>query len=82
MVPHLKTPIPNVFYHVLLFYLLIGSEFSCLTLLAKPYPVFGLTPMPQIPNQLQFIQSSAWCYIGGLSLARSHIKSSILFVNH
>ena len=54
MVPHLKTPILNCFYHLLWFYLLTVSEFSCLALLAKPYPVSGLTPMPQIPNQLEF----------------------------
>ena len=59
MVPHLKTPILNCFYHLLWFYLLAGSEFSCLVMLAKPYPVFGLTPLPHIPNQLHFIQKSA-----------------------
>ena len=52
MVPHLKTPILNCFYHLLWFYFLTDSEFSCLAMLAKPYPVFGLTPLPQIPNQL------------------------------
>ena len=50
MVPHLKTPILNCFYHLLWFYFLTDSEFSCLAMLAKPYPVSGPTPMPQIPN--------------------------------
>ena len=59
MVLNLKTPILNLFYHLLWFHLLTVSEFSCLALLAKPYPVSGLTPMPQIPNQLRFIQKSA-----------------------
>ena len=31
---------------------LTDSEFSCLAKLAKPFPVSGPTPMPQIPNQL------------------------------
>ena len=59
MVPHLKTPIPNCFYHLLWLYFLTDSEFRCLAMLAKPYPVSGPTPMPQIPNQLHFIQKSA-----------------------
>ena len=56
MVPHPKTPILNCFYQLLWFYVLIVSEFSCL---AKSYSVFGLTPLPHIPNQLHFIQRSA-----------------------
>ena len=56
MVPHPKTPILNCFYHLLWFYLLTFSEFNCL---AKSYSVFGLTPLPHIPNQLHFIQKSA-----------------------
>ena len=59
MAPHLKTPILNRFYHLLWFYCLTVSEFSCLALLAKPYPVSGLTPLPQIPNKLNPIQKSA-----------------------
>ena len=66
MVPHLKTPILNGFYHLLWFYFLTVSEFSCLALLAKPYPVSGLTPMPQIPNQLHFIQKSAHEVLGAI----------------
>ena len=56
MVSHPKTPILNCLYHLLWFYLLTVSEFSCL---AKSESVSGLTPMPQIPNQLHFIQKSA-----------------------
>ena len=56
MVPRPKTPILNCFYHLLWFYLLTVSEFSCL---AKSYSVSGLTPLPHIPNQLHFIQKSA-----------------------
>ena len=66
MVPHLKTPIPNCFYHLLWFYFLTDSEFSCLAMLAKPYPVSGPTPLPQIPNQLHFIQKSAHEVLGAI----------------
>ena len=59
MVPHLKTPILKCFYHLLWFYLLTDSEFSCLAMLAKPYPVSGPAPVPQIPNQLHCVQKSA-----------------------
>ena len=56
LVPHPKTPILNCFYHLLWFYLLTVSERSCL---AKSYSVSALTPLPYIPNQLHFIQTSA-----------------------
>ena len=56
MVPHPKTPILNWIYHLLWFYVLTVSEFSCL---AKSYSVSGLTPLPHTPNQLYFIQKSA-----------------------
>ena len=56
MVPHPTTPILNWFYHLLWFYFLTVSEFSCL---AKSYSVSGLTPLPHIPNQHHFIQKSA-----------------------
>ena len=52
MVVHTKTPILNCFYHLLWFYLLTVSECSCL---AKSYSVSGLTPLPHIPNQPNFI---------------------------
>ena len=56
MVSHPKTPVLNCFYHLLWFYLLTVSEFSCL---AKSYSVSGLPPLPHIPNELDFIQKSA-----------------------
>ena len=56
MVPHPKTPILNCFYHLLWFYFLTVSDYSCL---AKSYSVSGLTPLPHIPNQLHLIQKSA-----------------------
>ena len=57
MVPHPKTPILNYLYHLLWFYLLAVSEFSCL---AKSYSVSVLTPLPHIPKQHHFIQKSAY----------------------
>ena len=56
MVSPPKTPILNCFYHLLWFYGLTVSEFSCL---AKSYSVSGLTPVPHSPNQLLFTQKSA-----------------------
>ena len=56
MVPHLNTNILNRYYHLLWFYVLNVSEFSCL---AKSYSLSGLTPLPHIPNHLHFIQRSA-----------------------
>ena len=56
VVSHPKTPILNCLYHLLWFYVLTVSEFSCL---AKSKSVSGLTPMPHIPNQLHFIQKIA-----------------------
>ena len=56
MVSHPKTPILNYFYHLLWFYVLTVSEFSCL---ATSFSVSGLTPMPHIPNQYHFTQKSA-----------------------
>ena len=66
MVPHLKTSILNCLYHLLGFYFLNDFEFSCLTMLAKPYLVFGSTPMPQIPNRLHCIQKSAHEVLGAI----------------
>ena len=56
MVPHPKTPRLNSFYHLLWFYVLTVSQFSCL---AKSYSVSRLTTLPHIPNQHHFIQKSA-----------------------
>ena len=64
MVPHLKTRILNCFYHLLWCYFLTDSEFGCLAMLAKPYPVSGTTPLPHVPNQLHCIQKSAHDVLG------------------
>ena len=56
MVSHPKTPILNCSYHLMSFYVLTVSEFSCL---AKSYSVSGLTAMPQIPNPHHITQKSA-----------------------
>ena len=78
MISHLKTPILNCFYHLLWFYILTYSGLSCLAMLAKPYPVSGPTPMPQIPNLHLFIQRSAHevlsAILGGLSNASFHLR--------
>ena len=66
MLPRLKTPIPNCFYHSLWFYLMADSEFSCLVMLAKPYHVSGPAPMPQIPNQHDSFQKGAHEVLGAL----------------
>ena len=56
MVSDPKTPIINCFYHLLWFYVLTVSEYSCL---AKSYSVSGITPLPSNPDQHHFIQKSA-----------------------
>ena len=60
MVPHPKTPILNCFHHLLPFYVLTVSAFSCL---AKSYSVSGRVsgpaPLPHIPNQHHYTQRSA-----------------------
>ena len=63
MVSHLRTPILKSFYYLLWFQIVTASEFSCL---AKSFPVSDLTPMPQIPNQLHFIQKSAHEVLGAI----------------
>ena len=47
------------FIYLKWFYFLTDSEFSCLTKLAKHYPMFGPTHMPQIPNLLYCISNYA-----------------------
>ena len=63
MVSHLRTPILKGFYYLLWFQIVTVSEFCCL---AKSFPVSDLTPMPQIPNQLHFIQKSAHEVLGAI----------------
>ena len=69
MVPNLRTPILNGFYHLLWFYILTDSEFSCLALLAKSYPVSGGTPLPQFSNRLYCIQNRAHQVLGAILVA-------------
>ena len=64
MLSHLKAPILTCFYHLLWFYVLTNSEFSCLAMLAKPYALSGLPPMPEISNKLHCIQKSAHEVLG------------------
>ena len=64
MVPQPKTPILNCFYHLLWLYFLIDSEFSYLAMLAKPYPISSLTPIPLIPNLLHCIRKNAHEVLG------------------
>ena len=59
MVSHPKTPILNCFTHLLWAYFLTDSDFSCLAMLAKPYPVSGPTYMPHIPNLLHCMSKGA-----------------------
>ena len=67
MVSHPKTPRLNCLYHLVWFYVLTVSEFSCL---AKSYSVSDLTPMPHIPNQHHFTQKSAHEVLDAIFAAR------------
>ena len=80
MVSHLKTPILNCFSYLLWAYFLTDSEFSCLAMLAKPYPMFGPTPMLLIPNQLQCIPISAHQVLGAAREARSQAVFSFKII--
>ena len=64
MIPHLRTHVLKCFSHIMWFHLLTDSEFSCLAMVAKPYPVSGPAPMPQIPNQHHCMQKSAHEVLG------------------
>ena len=70
MVSHLRTPKLNCFTYLLWAYLLTDSEFSCLAMLAKPYPVSGPTYLPQIPNQLHCMSKCAHEVLGTILEAR------------
>ena len=67
MASHPKTPILNCSYHLMWFYVLTVSEFSCL---AKSYSVSGLTPMPPSPNQHHLTQNSAHEVLNAILEAR------------
>ena len=65
-------------------YVLTDSEFSCLAMLPKPYPVSGPTYVPQIPNQLYCMSECANEVLGTISEAGLMpgltIKSFVLFI--
>ena len=63
MVSHPRTPTLKSFYYLLWFQIVTVSEFGCLV---KSFPVSGLTPMPQIPNQPHSIQKSAHEVLGAV----------------
>ena len=84
MLSHLRTPILNFFSYLLWAYFLTDSEFSCLAMLAKPYPVSGPTYMPQIPTLLQCMSKGAHEVLETILLARRMsvftIKSFLLSI--
>ena len=84
MVSHLKTPILNCFSYLLWVYFLTGCEFSCLAMLAKPYPVSGPTYLPHIHSQLHCMSKGAHEVLGTIFVARLMsvfiIKSFVLSI--
>ena len=59
MVSHLRTPILKCFIYLLWAYFLTDFELSCLSMMAKPYPVSGPSYLPQIPSQLHCMSKCA-----------------------
>ena len=78
MVSHPSTPILSGFAYLLWANCLPDSEFSCLAMLAKPYPVFGPTYMPQINYLHHCMSKGAHEVLETISVARLvsvfHIK--------
>ena len=70
LVVYLRTPILNCFTYLFWAYFLTDYEFSCLAMLAKPYPVSGPTYMPQIRNLLHCTSKGAHEVLGIASEAR------------
>ena len=70
MVSHLKTPILKCFTYLLWCYFLTDSEFICLAILAKPYPVSDPAYLPLIPNQLHCMSHCAHGVLGTILGAR------------
>ena len=70
VVSHLRTPILNCFSYLLWAYVLTDAEFSCLAMLAKPYPVSDPTYLPQIPNELHRMSKCANEVPGTMLVAR------------
>ena len=67
VVPNPKDPYTQLFLPVIVVLLFNCFEFSCL---AKSFSVSGLTPWPQIPNQHDFIKTSAHEVLDGNLEAR------------
>ena len=59
VVSHPGTPVLNCFAYLLWAYFLTVFEFRCWAMLAKPYPVSGVTYMPKIPNLLHCMSKCA-----------------------
>ena len=70
MVSDLRTPIVKCFTYLLWCYFLTDCEFSCLAMLAKPYPVSGPTYLPLTPNQLHCMSTYAHVVLETISKAR------------
>ena len=69
MVSHLKAPILTWFTYLLCADL-TDSEFCCLAMLAKAYPVSGPPYLPQMPNQLDCMSKGAHKVLGTILVAR------------
>ena len=74
-------------YTQLFFLLIVGLlRINRLAMLAKPYPVFGPTYMPQIPNLLHCMSKGAHEVLGTVLVARLMlvftIKSFVLSICH
>ena len=70
MVSHLRTPILICGTYLLWADFLTDSEFSCMAMLAKPYPVSGPTHLPRIPNTLHCMSKGAHEVLGTILVAR------------
>ena len=86
MVSNPRTPILNCLTDLFWCYFLTDSQFSCLAMLAKPYPVSGPANLPLIPNQLHSMSTCAHEVLGTILGAELMpvftIKSIVLFINH
>ena len=84
VVSHVRSPILNCVSCLLWAYVLTNSEFSCLAMLAKPYPVSGPPYMPQIRNQLHCMSRGAHEVLETILVVRHMsafcIKSFVLFI--
>ena len=84
MVLQLRTPILNCFFYLLWVYFLTDREFSCLAVLAKPYPVSCPTYLPQISNQLHCVSKSEQEVLGSILVVRLmsifFIKPCVFFI--